>query len=161
GYADEDVAVEMLDLFRFLAQHGDVIAERLHLVQSHAPADAPFDGGGFVVREVDVVRGPQQREDLQEILFVEVLAVVPAIDVRVAGNAYDFGGDRGGRQHEVDRACGDGAARHSIKPGRLILGEGDASLGLHCFRAERSVGGRSGEDDADGAASRVRGQREI
>ena len=53
----------------------------------------------------------------------------------------------------IDRAIGDGGARHAIVPGRLgILGEGNSSLGLDGLEPERSIGAVAGEDDADGSA---------
>jgi len=65
-----------LDLFALVTEDLNVVAERLDFVQRHAPAIAPLDRPALVVCEVDVVRGPEQREDFPEIEFLKWSASV-------------------------------------------------------------------------------------
>ena len=69
-------------------------------------------------------------------------------------------GDLGRGQHHVDHACRDRRARHAVVLRRLrFLRERDAPGRLDLANADRPVGGRARENDADGAALRVFGQR--
>src|SRR5436309_11248835 len=62
-------------------------------------------------------------------------------------------------EDEIDGPSGDGAVRHAVEARRVVLGEGDTSLGFDGLRAEGSVGGGAGEDDADSAAPLIFRQR--
>ena len=57
----------------------------------------------------------------------------------MVGDADQLLGDFVGGEDEVDRAGGDGRARHAVEARRLVLREGDASLGLDGLGAARAV----------------------
>jgi len=69
---------------------------------------------------------------------------------RMPRDARDLVGDAGRRQHEVDAAGGDRAARHAGVLGRIVLREGDATGSLDLLHALRAVGGAARQDHADG-----------
>ena len=77
----------------------------------------------------------------------------------MVGDADELPGDLVRREDEVDRARADGRARHAVEARRLVLREGDASLGLDDFDAARAVRRGAGEHDADGAAPLILGER--
>ena len=59
-------------------------------------------------------------------------------------------GDLSGRQHEIDCAARDGALRHAaVLRGLLVLRERQAPGRLDLAQAQRAVGSRAGQDDAD------------
>ena len=70
-------------------------------------------------------------------------------------------GDQSGRHFRrrhgvIDKAGGDGAARHAVELGRLrVLGDDQTVLALDGAHTERAVSAGAGKDDADGAFALV------
>jgi hypothetical protein len=64
------------------------------------------------------------------------------------------------RQHKVNDAGADGAARHALEAGGLgLLHKHDAAFGLDEAQAERAVGARAREDDRDRTLALILGER--
>ena len=110
--------------------------------------------------EVDAGGVAEQLHDLGEVrLVVRLPGSGRRHRVRVPADAGDLPGDPVRGQHEVHAAGGDGAVRHALVLGRVVLGEGDAALGLDLFQPEGAVGGGAGQDHADGPVPLVLRQR--
>ena len=71
------------------------------------------------------------------------------------GDPSQFGGNGLRWKDKVYAARGHGAAGHRVMLCRVVLREGDASLGLDRFQPQCPVAGRTGEDDADGSLPSV------
>ena len=79
--------------------------------------------------------------------------------VRMLRNAGEFFRDVRRREHEIHAARRHRAARHRVVFGRVVLREGDAALGLDRLQPQRAVGGRAGQNHADGPLALVLRQR--
>src|SRR5262249_34319982 len=77
----------------------------------------------------------------------------------MAGDPSELLPDLRGRQHEIDRPGCDGAPRHALLLGRVVLSERDAAARLDLLDAERSVVRGAGEDDADALVPMLFGER--
>ncbi len=131
GDADENVLIQRLDFGRIALQEAGVFAAARQLEQRHPAADAPVQRVGLILREVDTGILAQCREDLVDLLQVRCL--FPAVpdatleQIRKTGDPRQLARDRGRRQHEIDPARGNGAARHAVVERRGILRYGDAT----------------------------------
>src|SRR5512133_3154080 len=74
------------------------------------------------------------------------------------GDADELLADVFGVEDEIDATGGDGASRHGIVAGGIILGERDAALGFDRFQPGGAVTGGAGEDDADGTLALILGE---
>ncbi len=70
-------------------------------------------------------------------------------DERMAADAGELGGDLDRRQHEIDGSRRDCAARHAGLLGSVVLGESHSTRRLDFLNADRSVGARTRQHDAD------------
>jgi hypothetical protein len=59
------------------------------------------------------------------------------------------------REHDVHAGRRHGAARHRVVLGRVVLRDGDSTLGLDRLQPQRAVVGRAGQHDADGPLALV------
>ena len=106
--------------------------------------------------EIDLGLGPQEGQELLNCFAAARRRRRRHRDRRIgmAVEPHQLAGDFRRRQNIIHPAVVDGAARHAVVlGGLLVLGEGHASLGLHRLEAERAVGPFAGQDDADGAVA--------
>ena len=75
------------------------------------------------------------------------------------GYARKFFRDFLGRQHKVNIACRYCAAWHAVVLRRFILSKSDPTFALYGLQAERSVGGRPGQNHSNGLMSLIRRER--
>ena len=168
GDVDQDVLVQRRDFGWILADPPRVVLEVGRLLQDHPPAHAPQQGVRLVLREVGSRGAAQDAQDrcqarLARFRFEFILKRFLPIEVcckaRVQADVRNFCRDGFGGKHEVDAARGDGALRHALLLGRLVLREGDSIQRLDRFQPERSVGGGAREHDADGHVALSRRER--
>ena len=163
GHADQHVAKQRLHLDRGLLQVLDVAVDRFDLVHRHSPGDAALDRAGLVLRKIMAGLGPQQHEDLLHRvlgLWRRRCQQPRQLAIGMDGVGDQLGRHLGGRQHIVDHAGGDRAARHAVELGRFgFLRHHHAGLALDRARAQRAVAAGAREHDADRALTLVLGQR--
>ena len=155
GDANQQVAQQRVGLGRHLLQIAHVVGQRFNLMHRHAPLDAADHRALLVPREVVAGVGTQQHEDALHRAF-GVLRRRRRHGVRAAepprGEIHEHRGHLGRRQHVVDQAGGDHAARHAVVLGRLRrLRHDHAAFALDRARAERAVAARAREHDANRA----------
>jgi len=104
----------------------------------------------------------EQGADFQEIILTRrrSLGTLGASKLRMIVHPCQSESDPSRRHDEIDATGRDRAERHAGMLGRiLILGEGDASLRFDGSQTLGAVRSGAREDDADGAAFEVLGQR--
>jgi hypothetical protein len=161
---DQQVGEQLTGLLAAFSQHLEIRRQRLQLLELHSSLDATQDGGALVLAEVMTRARADQGEDLvQDALLVrpQLVAVRGQRDARrPVGQALQLVGDDRERQHQVDHAGGDRAARHAVELGVLgRLHDRDAAGLLDPAQAQAAVGPRAGEHDADGLPVVRRRQR--
>ena len=117
--------------------------------QQHSADDAPLEHGPAVETEVDAEGPQQQREHLVETASVlsGQFAIVPPfrwLQIGMAGDLRQFGGDPGGRAYDVHAPARHRASRHAVVCRRsIVLREGDTAFELDGLDAERAVRSRA------------------
>lgn len=160
GDADEQLAEQGLDLEGVALQEREVAVHALDPGDGHAALDAAAEGVGLVVREVVPAAVAQQVQHLGQQVGGAAARGLRRAPKSAAHVAEELLGHGGRRQHVVDRAGGDGAARHAVVGGRLGgLGDGHAALALDRAQAEGEIAAGTREHDAHGALAQVGGQR--
>ena len=109
------------------------------------------------------MRGPlaQQVDNLRERLAErQRRRALAARTYRWPPNSAMAGGMSANRQHQIDGAGRDGAARHPVILGLVrVLGDDQSARRLDGLRPDRAIGGGSRENDADGVFADLIGQR--
>ena len=165
GHIDEQVLVQGLHLVGMLLEKQHVLVHPIHLVQEHAPLDAPADGRVLVIGEVHSGVRAQQDENLVEDVRLSGgplrrLCLPGQHHVRVPTEPCQFSRNPFGRQNAVDKSAHDGASRHPVVFGRLfVLGKGDPALRLDRLEPQGAIGCGPRQNDTDGLAPSVLGQR--
>src|SRR5262249_28726217 len=142
-HPDQEIAIEVVQLGSILTQELNVVSQSLKATQGHAPFEAAFDGRAFVVGEIDANGAPQQAYDLVQSVFGSNQAMFSfrLLRIRVPAEAQQFLGDALGWQDVIDVAVVGSGTRHArLSRGLLVLGEGDAALGLDRLETEHAVG---------------------
>ena len=143
GHADQQVAKQRLHLGRCLLQIPDVVAQRVELVDRHAPLDPAVDRARLVLGKIMAGLGAQQDEDLfQRALGLEGRDRVgfgrPAEGVQGIGD--QLGGHLGRGQLVVHQPGGEGAAGHAVELGRSgVLRHDHAALALDGAHSQRAI----------------------
>ena len=132
-------------------------------MKRHSPEETAFDGRELVVAEIDAADRPQQVEDLVQFLLARRelgRRFVRAVQVRMARQVDELRADGARVEHEVDHpGCNGGAGHAVVLRRRRILRHRDAAGRFDLAYAQRAVGRRARQDDADRARSGSVGQR--
>ncbi len=173
-HRDQTVFVERGRFGGVALQIARVVDQGFDPAHRHAPSDAPAQRRLLVGAKVRTARGAQLLEHSGEPFAVFVAVFLgrgigrlgvgwrnrPADDVRVPTQSLQLIGDAFGREHEVDPASGDGAARHAVVlRRRRLLRECDAASSLDRLQAERPIRAHAGKDHADRLPAPDVGQR--
>ena len=163
GHADQQVAEKLLDLFRIMAQALQVRIHRSRPGLVQAAADAAHQRALLVVPEVVPGLAAQDGADAPQVagdLLADALPVAPLPLPQTREVLHQPGGHLRHRQHVIDGAGEDGAARHAVEARRGGgLDQGQAAVLLDRLEAQGAVGAGAGEDDAHGLVLLVLGQR--
>jgi hypothetical protein len=162
-HADEQIAVENVELVAALAEAVDVLVDVVDTRQLEAPLDSPRDGARLVVREIDT-----------ELALEHVVDGFDALPARRRRRRADRPG-RGALglavldehvrhllrpEHERGDAGVPGGLRHAVELRRLRVLHDDETAGLvDVADATRTVAAAAGQHDGDGALPAVLGER--
>ena len=150
-HADQQFLEQQVDLRRIVAQIGNVLFHRRHLVQAHAALDAAQHRIDLVVREaVARMFGQQGDNFLQGIASARLLARQrqEAAAKQVTDDLFRH---LVGKIDEVHRVGGNRALRHHVELGRIgMLGQGQATGLLDGLHAARTVAAHAGQNHAHG-----------
>ncbi len=164
GDVDHQVVDQRRDLIRTAPQDVFVVGDPLDALQAHAPVDATLHHVALVTVEFVAAPGPQQRQDPVD-LDVELPGrlgrLVPVRDIEVPDVTQQRFGHRLGRQHKVDHAGGDRAARHAgVLRGLGQLREHQATAALDRAAPGGAVAAGAGQDDGDRPLALILGERD-
>lgn len=142
-------------------QDSYVILKVSEAVDVHTPQDPPSDGGHLVIGKIHLAVAFEHAEDFfQKTIFAVEGIVVGLAITRAPLNANQFLRDARRRQNIVGHPGFHGAVRHAIVLGGFeVLHKGDAAGILNGGEAQSPIAGRSRQDDTDGVAGLVVGQR--
>ncbi len=154
--ANQKFLEQQVDFPGIVAQIGNVLFHRGHLVQAHAALDAAQDRIDLVVREaVARMFGQQGDNFLQGIAS----ARLPARQLQEAAAKQvtdDLFRHLVGKIDEVHRVGSDGALRHHVELGRIgMLRQGQAARLLDGLQAARAVTAHAGQNHAHGQLAQL------
>ena len=125
-----------------------IFLETLRLSHHHPAVQPAQNGGLLVLREIDarccVRSSSSSRCRVVPSPASSLFRLCSDAPSRWAMAANSSAIRRGGK-NEIHHPGGDGAARHAIELGGLVLGEGDSALRLDAFQPQGAVGGRARE----------------
>ena len=73
SHIDQDIIEQGFDLIAVLAKKLQICGQIVDFAKEHPPVDAPFDGAGLVIAEIDVAEVPKQKKDFRERLILRRL----------------------------------------------------------------------------------------
>ncbi len=161
GHADQQVAVQGVQLRRVTLQSGQVSGQILRLADHHPALDTPLHRARLVVGKVDAEIAAQQLQDRVEVIAgltgdgLSVVLFSRAIVVVREGFGHCLG-----CEHQVDNAGVDRAAWHPIEMSALgTLRDYQSADFMDLADTARAVAAGAGQDDADRSIAGVLRQR--
>src|SRR6185295_13302985 len=162
GHADQQVPEEPFGFLGIAVQELDVIIYRATALLVEPPADAAHQRALLVTAEVVPGLPPQDGADLPQVggdLLAEALRAAALVLPQAGQVSDELRRHLVDRQHVIDGAGEDGAARHAVVGRRLgSLHDRQAAPLLDRLEAQRAVRTAAREDDADGLVLLVLGQ---
>ncbi len=143
---DQQVVKERLDLVGFLLQKLEIFFETLRLPHQHPAVQPAQNRGLLVLREIDAgVTAQQQEQPVQGGAVAGQFAFRFLQMHRAMGDRGQFLGNPARGKNEIHHPRGDGAPRHAIELGGLVLGEGDSAFRLDALQSQGAVRCRARE----------------